>query len=222
MATSATRDFNGSNTRVESGEVSTFSFTTQDFTVGAWINKDDLVGNEAIISNRVGGGSGWAFRFDGANLELDKIGKSGEGTTTLSFSTDTWYFVAAVIDVDTDIVFYQMTEAGVLSSETEANTDTINTSANDLWIGHANDGSEGRFNGQLAHAQVWSGLLTAAQIQEAAFKPGSVKQNLLGYWPLWGASTTEPDLGPSGFDGTVIGTDTAALDHPKNIIIKGS
>jgi len=71
------------------------------------------------------------------------------------------------------------------------------------------------FTGLVAETAVWNAALTADQINTLVWMcPGSPKffPRPVGYWPLWGAASPEPDQSGNVINATVTGT---AVDvHP--------
>ena len=69
------------------------------------------------------------------------------------------------------------------------------------------------FDGRIAEFAMWTAVLTDAEILALAkgIPPSQIRRNsLVLYWPLWGVSSPEPDLGGNR-NGTVTGATLA--DH---------
>jgi hypothetical protein len=68
--------------------------------------------------------------------------------------------------------------------------------------------------GIVAEFAVWNVVLSAGEISALAkgTLPNAIRPaNSLGYWPLWGVASPEPDLSPSWFAGRNNGTVTGAV-----------
>ena len=94
---------------------------------------------------------------------------------------------------------------GVSSSTSSADGLGSGNDVNQVWIGLRTDSGSG-FNGNLAYAQVCQAALTEAEFAQARWYPGTVTNNLKLYLPLFGNSTTEPDLSGNDKDGTATGS----------------
>ena len=71
------------------------------------------------------------------------------------------------------------------------------------------------FNGRIAEVGLWRAVLSADEILSASqgVSPSRIRPGaLIGYWPIWGVASPEPDLSDLGNHGTVTGTAPAA-DH---------
>lgn len=67
---------------------------------------------------------------------------------------------------------------------------TALTTGEGINFGNSEVGSLQTFNGYLAHGQAWNRILSAGEIQQAAFFPGSVINGLVGWWPMYLAGST--------------------------------
>ena len=83
-------------------------------------------------------------------------------------------------------------------------------------LGSRGDATAARFwNGGLAHVAVWNIALSAAEIEmhRRGFLPRA--NSLVGYWPLFGTVSPEPDWSGNNNHGTLTGT--TQIDHPPGI-----
>lgn len=216
MANSSTRDFDGSTSVLTSS--SAYSFTTGDFTVGAWINPDALSGKMDIMASGNGSTTGWGFRTNSTGLQLTKWAVVDIASSGITLTINTWQYVAVSVDNGTDATFYHLTEDGTLTTSNVASATNANASATALTIGGS---AVTKFNGQVAHSSVWSRLLSQNEVLESARNPGRVANSLTHHSPIYGAASPELDLSTSQTTLTMSGSQTAALDSPKNIITKG-
>lgn len=91
---------------------------------------------------------------------------------------------------------------------------TLVTTATNFKIGGW-EGGTAYVSGDLAECGLWSATLAADEF--AALAKGVLphrirKSNLVGYWPLWGIHSTEPDIHLGTYPGTLTGT--ARANHP--------
>ena len=73
------------------------------------------------------------------------------------------------------------------------------------------------FTGNLAEIAMWSVTLTDAEIAALAtgVRPNRVRPAaVVGYWPLWGVSSPEPDVSGNGYTLTLVGSPPQANHAP--------
>lgn len=94
----------------------------------------------------------------------------------------------------------------------------VNVGGNNFTIGGT--GQQNRtFRGMLAFCQYFSTVLSFKEMAQAVYYPGSIRRNLVGFWPLFGESSPEPDYSGNGFHGTLNGTKKGFSDPPINGIL---
>ena len=207
MATaSPTRDYDGTGDYLDTGDASTYNFTTADFTVVAWGYPDIITSWQTIMSNdEAGSVNGWGARTSSSgngNMHLTKPSVGG-ANSSITTGTGAWKGLGYIVDNGTDVEFVHVTTTGTLTTDTVATANNCNSSTANARIGteDAND-----FNGAINHVQVFSRLLTNTEVQNAIWAPGSITNGLVGYWPGYGQLSPEPDISTTGSDATVTGT----------------
>lgn len=87
-----------------------------------------------------------------------------------------------------------------------------------MWIGGSpasfGNGPATHFTGHIAETAIWSARLSAGEVQSLATgqSPANVQRaNLVGYWPLLGLASPEPDLSGNLISAALTGT--AAVNH---------
>lgn len=220
MANSACRDFNGTSSYLDSNSGSgTYDFTgTETFTVGCWAKSDTSTGNQGMVACG-DATTGWLNFKAGVIPDMVYLGRSGYAPS-YTISSGKWYFSVCAVTCGTNIVFYDIDETQVVLKETVSVVDAPNSTTADLTIG-ARSGPGIYWNGLICHVQIWTGIKTEAEILEAAIKPGSIVKDLQDYWPVWGASSTEPSLAGNQNHATLVGTGTTSQVTPYGIHIKG-
>ena len=208
-SSSATRDYDGAGDYLDSGDSSTYDFTSGGMSVVAWTYIDSLPTRSPYISNRQTGSpfNGWNYRLENnsANdyMSITVNGGSGPSSTT-TVGTTAWEGVSCTWDIGTDANFYTVTKTGSLTSDlANASAATPTASSANLRIGEV--GGE-YLNGATNYTQVFNRELSVNEIQNAWWAPGSVTNGLVLYWPGYGQLSPEPDLSTTGSDGTVTGT----------------
>lgn len=71
------------------------------------------------------------------------------------------------------------------------------------------------YDGILAHVQIFTRVLSASEIKQASYFPGSITNGLAFYAPLWGGSP-EPDYSGNRNNGTVTGATVSSNNPPIN------
>jgi len=127
---------------------------------------------------------------------------------------NTWYHVAASWSgTDASRMFVNGTQE---NSNTTNVSGTRLTNSNVFVIGHSGYWPQPTparyFNGNLADAAIWNVVLSALEIAALAKgrRPSQVRPlSRVGYWPLDGLQSPEPDLSGNRNNGTLTGTSLA-------------
>lgn len=93
---------------------------------------------------------------------------------------------------------------------------TIQSTGQDFRIGNRAP-NDTPFDGLIAEVAIWNIALNASEIAALARGVSPLlirRQNLQGYWPIWGVGSPERDYSGKGGHGTVTGTLTAARHAP--------
>lgn len=189
------------------------------FTASSWFNFNGG-GNFNTIYASIVGTSTTPFRFSlytlSASSKLELFSGSNAGVTSNStFSNNVWHhavvqynFNAGTPANSTISVFID----GVVDSNLNGITaGAINPGSNVPWIiGDDRTGSVNNpYNGSMADQALWGVALTTAEIVALSkgARPYTVRPaSLLGYWPLDGLQSPEPDLSGNANNGTLTNT----------------
>ena len=216
-------DFDGVDDGVDIGANANLN-PTLTMTVGCWINLDNTTGSHGFICRgHYGGGpaaesGGYSFKTNGDELRFTKHAVADITSTGINLSASAWLYVAAAIS-STNVRFYKITTAGVMSTEDVANSSAFDsTFSDDSRIGLMRGDSGQAIDpmaGLLCNVIHVGATLTDVEVAAMAFmlpmRPDVVK----GFWPLWGTTTAEPDWSGFNFHGTVTGA--VRVDHPPGI-----
>lgn len=231
------RNFDGSDDLI----TSTSSESLDDlpaYTIVVWMYNTGLGtanGGYMYSKNPSGSAVGRKFNHDDFNVDYTLVftanstGSSGNPTRRTSnnfFVENKWYGMCATWDgslTAANIHIYKL-ENGVFSEATyQTSTDGITAVASDaadtVVIGNRVGGARS-FDGSLAFMQVWARVLSNGEMIQALLYPGSIMNNLRGFWPLWGSSSIEPDLSGNGNHGTVTGAIKGLTEPPINGIFQ--
>lgn len=209
MATSsAARDFDGSGDYLDTSDSSTYNFTSTDHTILAWVYPDAGTSLFAIAGNQPGPvGQGWAFRLFDTDRKViyTKFGVVDMVPTTVLGPASEWSAIGAAVDVSASADFISLSTTGGELTETESNGSNINSSSASLKIGQTRASTD-EFNGAISHVQVFNRKLNNSEMKAALWAPGSVTNGLIGYWPMYGQLSGEPDLSTTSGSASVVGT----------------
>lgn len=180
------------------------------------------LGSRNIIARASTIGTGIYFRLDnGRTLTL-----ASDYATDLSATSDnsannlmpigSWQPAGFTWDGSTDgrIVRFYNHRGDVTGNSNGAVGIRADNGANNFTIGGHDAGNATCFIGLIAHVQVFNVQLSAIEIQQAFYFPGSVTRGLVGYWPLFGYANPEPDMSGNKNDLTISGNVTMDERQP--------
>lgn len=189
---------------------------TGNMTLAAWFWPVSFPGIGVVMGKDSGGEGGCQYIVgnNGSSVYF-QIGTAGSGNQfgvaggTLSASA--WNHIAATLSSVTLTTYAN----GSFGASANAGFTPQNT-AEPLYIGRRSNGQYP--NGYAAECAIWNVALSAAEIASLGkgFSPQMIRpQSLVGYWPLHGNASPEPDL-RNGNNGTISGSPTKN-DHPRVI-----
>jgi hypothetical protein len=157
---------------------------------------------------------GRSYSFD-LNISLRYHCQAQQATATSgSISTGVWFHVAVTNKATASIGDLKMYKDGVsLSIDSDlgypAGASTGNTTIGERTY----SGAEGRRNERIAQVCFWNVSLSFGEVAAlaAGCNPYFIRQRaIIGYWPLDGLQSPEPDLSGNTNNGTLTGTAYAA------------
>ncbi|MFY0690209.1 MAG: cadherin domain-containing protein [Cyclobacteriaceae bacterium] len=192
-ASNSAYDFNGTDAYLDMGNVN--DFTTEDFTVSAWINRDEGgISNARIVSKGAGNDDLAGYALYGSDTQVYFAISKGDGSTrpfaTSEINHSLWNHLVGVKDGNGLKLYVN----GVLADSVEGLTETI-TNASKLLIGE-NDGQSTLFPGLIDDVRIYDRALSESEIFDLYTKEVP---------PLTIASIS-PTSGPIGTLVTITGT----------------
>jgi hypothetical protein len=186
-------------------------------TVSVWYRTNDAAdGSQYMISDReASGATGQSFSLtrdvgfeltvsDGTNIQ------QWSDNPPISFSDDVWYHMTGTWDYNGGSpVFILYRDGSVVTSYFRTDTGDVTDlydSGNALRFGGLGQSSNWNMDGQLAYAHVYTRALSAQEIEEIRYKPGSVTDSLVYYVPFYDDNTWADlmgNLGTATENGTV-------------------
>lgn len=208
------RRFNGSSDLIDCG---TPPQPSTAITLSAWFYATALPASYAFILGRSGtSGLYVIFLKSSGNLAyyiLPSGGNVDPGTATIT--TNVWYHVAATYDSVNDA-----TVRGWLNGAADGTTawsgSIPSAAGHDFQFGQDPQVGDRFFNGVIADGAMWNVRLSNAEILALSrgARPSQIRPlSLLGWWPLTGLQSPEPDLSGNAHNGTLTGT-TPAFGPP--------
>ena len=207
------RGFNGSSDTAQVASSSPLSPTTQ-VTCAAWFYTTANA-FQGLITKPAG--VSWSAPYADYALDIISAGTTNVrgfitdshqviGSTIISLNA--WHHAAFTYDHNIMLVYLDGVQDGTLTPGAL----TIGTGGQPLWLG-SNISVTSPLTGRIADAAVWNTALVASEI--SSLSKGTRALNirsgsLVGYWPLDGLSSPEPDLSGNKGNATLSGTALAA------------
>lgn len=208
------RSFLASNSeKIDYGNPSVLNITTGGLSISGWINRADATMYNVVMTRRTSNSLQYQLTWVKNNentghnnaIRLD-LGLGGGivsfNSTSVFSQTGSWHYIAATYDGAHVVVYFD----GVAYGST-AESRNIDTYAVHNFTGY--DGTTSYASATLAEIGIWHGGLSLGEIVALAngILPFRVRPlSLVGYWPLWGLSSSEPDLSSNGNNGVLTGT----------------
>lgn len=156
------------------------------------------------ISSIMGIEENFLLRFGDVSIQPNQLQMAGGLTATNvpgSFSTGTWYHIAAVYN-GTQLKIY-------VNGQLSATKDAVRTVdiTSGFYFGRSANGRP--LNGAISEARVWSKVLTQAEIINGMCGIDPASPGLVGYWKFnEGTGNIAHDISGNGHDATANGTVT--------------
>jgi hypothetical protein len=190
-------------------DIASSELTSSGFTASIWVYPDSL---PAVATPCGASGTGyWAIFSIGTALRI----QIDNSTTTASLAesagstltTGEWQHLCATVSASpNDLYAYRNgTQVASATGVSDAPPFTITVYAAGRYPG---GGGTNYWDGKLADYALYDAVLSAAEIAALAkgASPLTIRPTkLVMYWPLWGITTPEVDLGPLHKVGTVSG-----------------
>lgn len=143
-------------------ETTSFNISNRDeMALSCWINADTFGTNDTILRQWVTGGSPNVFilRMQDGTLSFSLWdGSNAHQVTTSLGSTDSWYYVVALHDGETQRLYVEGVEQATNSFTGRQ------TGSAPIQIGRRDDNSE-YFNGSICEVRIYDHSLTAQEVQ---------------------------------------------------------
>lgn len=185
-------------------------------TLTAWVKPSSLVLGTAISLGDSNSGHYAALGVDGTGRTFFETADptSSDAFSTGTMGTGTWRFVAGVSASTTSHIAYLDATAGTTNTTSSVPAALDRTTVGALIL---NGSRISPFPGDVAQVAAWNIALSAGQITQLAagrnpltIAPG----NLVGYWPVTGNNSPEPDASGVAFPLVLGGTPAKGATDP--------
>ncbi len=199
------RGFNGSSDSINTSASNTLSPST--YSMSAWFISNFASSYGTIIGKDGGGNGVNVYIKSSKKLAVYAVTGSYDGSGSQTSRTG-WNHVGVAINSGGSYSSYlngALDSSGTGLSSSGANSGSITR--------FGDDGSGSNLlGGRIADVAIWNGILSAAEFAALSngARPYTIRPSLLvGYWPLDGLQSPEPDLSGNAFNGTLAGTASA-------------
>jgi hypothetical protein len=207
------RSFNGTSDFINLGNSAALN-PTGNFSVSSWIYPTNISPQSWVLARDDATlGRSFAFGMEGGgviSLQINGGASSLGGVTATANVWQQWGVAGSA--GGTSWVGYKNGVAGTTAGTSAPASTTGNTTIGERTF----SGFNGFWPGRIADVGFWNITLTAAEMVALAqgARPYTIRPaSLLGYWPIYGLVSPEPDLSGNARNGTVTGT-TFAFDPP--------
>jgi len=158
-------DYQEVNDKIVLANSADFNFDsgTQDFTLSAWINLDDVAQNNMVIDQRDGNNDGYMLLVLSSGVvscSLDNVDILSDAEID---TADTWYSIICVVDRDGNGQIYIN---GVASGSPVAVSSEVMTTNNDGVIFGLDTDNLNDLDGTIDEVGIWNRVLTSTEIEE--------------------------------------------------------
>lgn len=138
------------------------------------------------------GTSGWAFQYTSTVLAFivgyDVTDLNTQVSVTSGLKLNQWHPYAVTWDgtvtSSTGVHIYKDLVDLPHSSDTNGDTTRDTDAAQNLLLGQNGGGTARNMMGYLSQVQLFNRVLSDDEIRQVTYYPGSIKNGLVGYWPL--------------------------------------
>lgn len=229
----SSRDYNGTTSVLSIGDASQIqNIFSSGGTAMAWIYVNTTGENSSgRVFNKTNGTSssptaGWAFAVrngtTASDIDLQFLRKWSSSTGIPNWQIndvlffDEWNYVGVTYSdsstANNPSFWVNGVNLGSGTEQTPPSGSAVSDATYTLHLGNSNN-NDRTFDGLQCYYQIWNRILSESEIIESMYKPGSITENLVGYWPCMGDSP-ERDLSGNGNTGTVTGTSISANGSP--------
>lgn len=201
------RSFNGTSDKIVTSSVATTAIT--NITMAIWVYPTSTPSGTQIVFSNGTNSNGYALLTSHINGALSFV-KSGVGFIDFigfTVSANVWTHFCVTFSTGGNAVLFLN---GVSQDTVSAGSGTIAPASS---VAFGSDGTDSFYPGRLADGGIWTATLSGGEILALGngARPGSIRQqNLVGWWPLDGLNSPEPDLSGKANNGTLTGTALAA------------
>lgn len=182
---------------------------TDEVTLAAWIKSTGTQSGTLIGIVSFGNGLFVAGVNSSGNARYYINGLDLNGS--ISLTDGSWHFVTYTTNSSKNSHEVRIDGVSDATSSSTATYPTLSTT----YIGNRGDGGLQPWNGYISYVHIYNRKLTDSELEEIRYKPGSITNNLVGYYPLLSGDYFENnDLSGNGFDMIKGRPETPSVDGP--------
>lgn len=187
--------FDGADDNVQIAEGTNIDLgtMTDSYTLSAWVKYSSCAGTCTVVAKMINSSAAYPFHLyiDSSQMPIfstrDSSGNVSTAFLNSAISPDTWYYLTAVRDTQSDKLFLYVNGALTLASQTATDSSvTSNTNDDDISFGASGGGDY--LNNEL------SGNIDDVKIYNYALKPEQIIQDMNGGNPNSKSSVGSPTL----------------------------
>ena len=206
---------------IDFGNSTDFDFSNTSFSIGCWVDINELNGFPGIIDKSQIDNHGWfltvecsptdpyyeSYRFSGAINSGNYFNVYSNST----FEVEKWHHIFVIFENGNQKFYWD----GVLTTTDTWTNNVINTPTN-LQVGYKTGGMY--YNGNIDDVQIWDIALTDIDVVNYMnCPPNGNEMGLVGYWNFEeGSGTNAIDLTSNGNNGIIIGATYDTDTPPQN------
>jgi hypothetical protein len=211
----ASRDMTATDyTGLDIGDISDLD-SSSEFTHAAWYQFDSTASTEATFCTKwatasTPGNMSWFIYVQGTKIDfsfasdISKVTYISDDTFASQVDTTNWFHLAFTLNMGAAPKWYVN---GIVKGFTILNGFDPATFATDdgpIVFGGFKNASGLNLNGRTAYHHLYNRELSANEIFEIMYKPGSIRENMIAYQTMLGASAVSEKELFQGLTGTVI------------------
>ena len=221
------QDNDGVDDRTQMGDAAVLSFDRLNpFSIAFWCNPDNttskiIVSKIQSMGNVVGyqinhelSAGDHVVRVTLRNACNDNIDRETSGAVLVAGS---WRHIVVTYDgssAASGVLVYASGSSVAMTTNNDSLTASIDNNIQFQVSGRA--GANLTFAGLIAYVEVWNRAIVSQEVLQSKNYPGSITRGLVGFWPLWGTASPEPDYSGQKNNGTVTGAIKGTTEPPIN------
>jgi hypothetical protein len=176
-------EFDGVDDYISLGNATVLGFTSQNFTVEAWINPANVTSGMIIFQRCSWKNDGYRFRTEASGIVSFATYQSGVSqisrTSNDTLAAGKWYYVAVVRQGASVKIFVNAVSKTATAG---SHIDPAYVATREAQIGSSVSET---FEGSISEVRVWNSARSESEIKaDMSNEPTGTEEGLIGYWKL--------------------------------------